>query len=194
DPKGPAKGVPRLEVLRATERALSVVYRFHEASLRDGTRAGAAWAAVGRRLQEQLLQIQADTLRAFADSDDWDRAYEMTERLLRSHPRPDVHARLADAMALFLDRSLKAEKYPEVYERKKLLEEIFKDRDALAGPVNKSLARKAAELFQRAKQEKDQGKIISLLTTAENLYPDLEGLREFRPNFPPPNPTPLSAV
>jgi MarR-like DNA-binding transcriptional regulator SgrR of sgrS sRNA len=188
DPKGPAKGVPRLEVLKATERALSVVYRFHQDSRTDGRREGEAWSAVGRRLEEQLLQVQADTLRAFADNDDWDHAYEMTERLLRSYQRPDVHARLADAMALFLDRSLKAEKYPEVYERKKLLEEVFKDRDALAGPVNKSLARKGAELFQRAKQEKDQGKIITLLTTAENLYPELEGLREFRAKFTAANP------
>ena len=188
DPKGPAKGVPRLEVLRAAERALSVVYRFHESGRRDGTREGAAWAAVGKRLEEQLLQIQADTLRAFAEADDWDRAYEMTERLLRAYQRPEMHGRLAEAMTLFLDRALKAEKYPEVYERKKLLEEIFKDRDALSGPVNKCLARKAAELFQRAKEEKDQGKIISLLTTAENLYPELEGLREFRAKFTAANP------
>lgn len=185
DPKN--KAIPRLEALRAAERALSVVARFHESGRREGVREGAAWDAVGKRLQDQLVQVQTDTLRALADADDWDRAYEMTERLIRAHKRPEVQTRLAEAMILFIDRDLKAEKYKEVYDRRKLLEEIFPG-DTLSGPLRKSLSRKAAELFQRAKVEKDQGRIIGLLTDAENLYPELEGLREFRAKFTEANP------
>ncbi|OAI41083.1 hypothetical protein AYO40_03900 [Planctomycetaceae bacterium SCGC AG-212-D15] len=179
DPRGPARGVPRLVVLHAAERALAVVMRFHELGRRDGTRDGAAWDAVGKRLQEQLLQVQADTLKALAAADDWDRAYEMAERLARSYRKGEIQARLAEPMSLFIDRALKADRYTEFHERLKLLQEIFSE-DAVSGPLNKVRERKAGELFGLAKQEKDQAKAVALLTTAENLWPRLAGLREYR--------------
>jgi ABC-type transport system substrate-binding protein len=82
-------------------------------------------------------------------------------------------------MARFITRSLQVENYAEVNQRLKLLREIFTD-DALSGPVNESLSRKARELFEKAKKEKDKAKAVALLTTAENLWPRLQGLRDYR--------------
>jgi peptide/nickel transport system substrate-binding protein len=179
DPKGPAKSARRLEVLQAAERALTVVVRFHDSSKSNGMREGAAWEPIGKKLRERLVQVQVDMLGALAEADDWDHAYAQAARLAESHPRGEVQGQLARQMARFVNRSLQADNYAEVNQRLKLLREIFTD-DALSGPVNETLSRKAAELFAKAKKEKDKAKAVALLTTAENLWPRLQGLRDYR--------------
>lgn len=176
DPKGPAKSLPRVEALRLAERALGAVARHFESTRTRGLREGDGWDDIDRQLRDELLRIQIDIVGVHADNKDWNQAYAAAARLVETNRKPEVHARIAQHLQRFLVQSLQEENYDEAKRRMRLMEDLFPNT-ALTGPVAEGLSRKAADLVQRAKSEKDPVKAMAILTTAESVWPRLPGLR-----------------
>lgn len=178
DPKGPTNALPRFELLQAAERALGAVVRYHESARQRGQREGDGWNPVLKALRAELLTIQLELLGTI-ELKDWDSALALTTRLSEATAKPEVHLKLAQHMSRFVTQPLGQGDFAVARQRLKLLDEVLPN-NAMAGTVSDRLARTAAELFDRARAEKDQSKALALLTTAENLWPRLPGLRDYR--------------
>jgi peptide/nickel transport system substrate-binding protein len=175
-----AKALPRLQVLQAAETVLAAVVRFHQSAKDSGRRDKAGWDAVEKRLREQLLAVQLDSLTELAAKQkDWPKAFALATRLADAYPDPDVRNRFAKALVPLVEQSLQEGNFSEVRLRLKVLEEQFPDSPATA-PLRKNLKDKADALFKQAMGEKDKAKAVDLLNEAEILWPRLGGLGTYR--------------
>jgi peptide/nickel transport system substrate-binding protein len=177
------KSIPRVDLLQAAEKALTVV-RFH-ASAREGKlRKGEGWSEWEKRLRDRLIAVQLEQLQVLADANDWENTYALATRLADSYRDKDLRMKFAHQLARVIAAPLKAaslrpEDYEKARRRTKLLEELFPE-SAAALPVSEDLQQKAAALFEQATKEKDPTLAIKLLSQAETIWPGLPGVRDYR--------------
>src|SRR5262249_28455519 len=139
------------------------------------------WNGPQQRLRQKLRSVQLDQLRLFADGRDWVKAFDLSSRLAKAYTDRETQDDLARQLSRLVEQSLEESNYTETRMRLKVVEELFPNSNA-AAPFNEKLRSKAAELFQKSKDRKnnDRAGAMEMLATAEAIWPRLPGLRDFR--------------
>lgn len=176
----------RYNQLLAAEAALSRVVRFHESARKRGGRKGDEWDKVEEKLRGQLLGVLLGQVEELAASKSWDEAFKLSKRLLETYPGTDEKARIARSLAELLKKSLadttaSRGQLREAYTRLRDMQHEFPDNKTIA-EVADGLRQRAAELARKAREvEKDDKKAaLALLQQAEEIWPNLTGLRDLR--------------
>ncbi len=183
--------VPPLDKLVAAEQVLSAVLRWHESARQTGVREGDEWAPIEAELRKQLLdEVLLKQLGILADAKDWDRVVDLARRMANSYSNTADRERIARPIAEMIQNSLKDdtstdEKKQEVRKRLSQLEMEFPDNAAFR-PLGEGLrqqAQRSLELARdlKAKNNPDNAqRIRELIHQAEELWPQLPGLRAFK--------------
>ncbi len=179
----------RYDMLVAAEQALSAVLRWHESARQTGQREGEAWAPIEASLRKQLLDdILLKQLRHFAESRDWERVLTLTRRLASSYPSKADREQIGHPVAEMLKSALNnptgsLETKQTARKRLQDLEMEFPDI-AVFQPISDELRKHAQGLLTTAK-ELGKGKdnlpqVRELLSQAEEIWPQLPGLRAYK--------------
>jgi ABC-type transport system substrate-binding protein len=175
----------RFDQLTAANQALSAVFRFHRSAREREIRKGDAWNAVERDLRSELLTIQLEQLKELTAAKAWDPAFMLTRRLGETYNDPEEHKRIAGPLAELLTSAIKDSGYAQ--ERMKAarqqLQQIEAQFPGSTKPVTDGLRDQAKALYDRAKvliREKRQVEALADLKKADELYPELPGLRALR--------------
>jgi ABC-type oligopeptide transport system substrate-binding subunit len=164
-------------MLQAAEKVLAYVVRFHESARQRGVREGSGWDDLEKSLRDKLQSVQFEELQAVAATGTWEDAFALASRLAEAYPSADARRKLAEQLAPFVERSFQDKNYPEVRLRMKVLEDQFPTSPALAR-IGEQLRAGAAELFKKARAEKNPTNAMRLLKDAESIWPRLPGLRD----------------
>ncbi len=168
--------------LDAVEKVLASALRFHRPAPDRVAREGAAWKDIETRLQDKLLAVRVDRLQAMSVSGNWEDTFAWGDRLTRIYGDAKVHQRIAQELAKLIEPSLKQERYELVRRQIRALER-FPQSAAAIQPIAAKLRNQASDLLNQAKNEKDRNnaaKANELVNKADQLWPQLEGLRDFR--------------
>jgi ABC-type transport system substrate-binding protein len=172
--------------LRAAEQALSAVLRFHLSARERGVRVGEGWDAVSAQLREELLGVQLAQLKELAELKSWDQAFGLARRLTQTYISEKDQARIAGPLEGMLkkvaDAPFSQNRLKETRRLLRQLEDQFPGSKVIV-PVSDNLRQQAASLLARAKEKEKQslhGEARALLAQAEEAWPELEGLREYR--------------
>jgi peptide/nickel transport system substrate-binding protein len=170
------KEVPRPDMLRAAEAALDTVLGYHIRAREKQVRQGEAWKNVEKNLQSKLLSVQQDLLLEYANGNNWDNAFEAAKRLAVSSKDQDQRLKASRQLAQIVAESLKKGEYSQAWRRKKAIEELLPGIPVVI-PITKDLEEKAQGLMERARAEKDPIQAMRLVRDAEEIWPDLPGLK-----------------
>jgi ABC-type oligopeptide transport system substrate-binding subunit len=188
---GPAESNPkylsRYDQLVAAEHALAAVVRFHESAKGRGVRKGEEWGPVEARLRKQLLDVSLEQLNGLTEAKDWNQAFALARGLYDTYGDPADKAKIAKPLAELLKRAVKDlsandDKLREARQRLQQFQQQFGDRPEVA-VVGNSLKEQAQALFDQAKElarDKELTRAQELLKQAEETWPSLPGLREYR--------------
>jgi peptide/nickel transport system substrate-binding protein len=190
DPSDKVHYVPRQEMLRYAEAVLASVQRFHESQVQQGKRGDdPAFAAMEADIKRRLLGIQLDRLNQYVTDRDWDNAFTLANRLADAYPKPEDHKKIAEVLARVIAKAAQAagsndQKLLDLQRRLKQIEDRFPDSTALVG-INNRLKEEAESMFLRArdlveKPPERKKEALELLRRAEEVYPRLPGLRDYR--------------
>jgi ABC-type transport system substrate-binding protein len=181
--------VSRQEMLRIAEKVLAEVLRYHDSAHEQGKREGEAFDAMEAQLRKRLLQVRLDQLNLLVDANDWDGAFALALRLADAYPRPEDQKDIVELLAKVISRAAQAGNYNdqqllEMQKRLRQLQERFPNLNATAS-INDKFKQQAEGLFARAKEivEKDSSRrqeALDLLRRAEQVYPRLPGLHDYR--------------
>jgi ABC-type transport system substrate-binding protein len=181
--------VSRHEMLRIAETALAAVLRFHESAHEQGKREGEGFDPLEAALRTRLFKARLDQLNLLGDANDWDGALALAGRLADAYPKADDQKGIATALSQIISRAAQSGSYSdpqllEMQKRLRQLEERFPTIGA-ALPINEKLKQQAENLFARAREilEKDPNRrreALDLLRRAEDVFPRLPGLHDYR--------------
>ncbi len=177
-----------LEKLQAAEKVLESVLAFHLSAVEGNQREGDGWREVQQQLETKLQRVRLDKLAALTETKDWGLCYGYAATLIDKYSNQkkvllEVTKLLASVAkesleaASTADKSLWAEKFTEVRKRLLLLDQQFPDSQEVKD-LRKELSEKAAALVAEANKLKDPKAKKDLLETAQNIYPQLPGLRD----------------
>ena len=177
-----------LEKLQAAEKVLEAVLAFHLSAVEGNQREGDGWKEVQQQLETKLQRVRLNKLAALTETKDWGLCYGYAATLIDKYSNQkkvllEVTKLLASVAkesleaASTADESLWAEKFNEVRKRLLLLDQQFPDSQEVKD-LRKELSEKAAALVEEANKLKDPKKKKDLLKTAQNIYPQLPGLRD----------------
>lgn len=185
------KYLTRYNQLLAAEQTLAAVVRFHNSARELGTRKGEAWDGPLNKLRGQLFEVLLEQLTTLADGKRWDDAFKLARRLAETYRKPAEHAKIAAPLADLLKQAIKNEALTDNEKRQsrkrlRQLEDQFPNSKLLA-PLSATLREEAKNYFDQAKKKNETAKtdeekkaVIDLLQKAEDIWPDLDGLRKFR--------------
>jgi peptide/nickel transport system substrate-binding protein len=181
--------VSRPDMLHVAETVLSAVLTFHDSQRAQGKREGEAFDTMEAKVKKRLFDVQLDELNLFVDGNDWDNAFAMAKRLADAYPKPEDHKVIADLLAKVISKAAEAGNYNDeqllaLRAHLKQLQERFPNATAL-GPIDDRLKAQADSLFQRAqnlveKAPGERNKALEMLRRAEEIYPRLPGLHDYR--------------
>ncbi len=172
----------------AAEHVLASVVRFHESAKGRGVRKGEDWGPVEASLRKKLLDVSLEQMGELTAAKDWDQAFALGKRLYDTYGDPADKAKIARPLAELLkhavtDLSANDEKLREARQRLQQFQQQFGDRPEVAA-VGKSLQEQAKSLFEQARRlGRDKAtlrQVQELLKQAEETWPSLPGLREYR--------------
>src|SRR5262245_24634457 len=183
---GQPRNLSRLEKLQAAEQALGAVARFHEAARANETRKGPGWDDIGEALRAALLRLVLDRLQLSIDKGDWDESLAAAKQTAERFPAATEQEKIAKAMVPLVEKALAPGfgegRFREVQRRMRELEDLFPLSKAFE-PVRKKLTEPAEALLKEAKELKENKRLDEArkrLQQAEEIYPNLPGLRDFR--------------
>jgi ABC-type transport system substrate-binding protein len=181
-PPDSQKPLSPLEKTLAAEKVLAAVLRFHDAAVEDHQREGAPWTSLRDRLRESLLKIQMERLHTLVDSGDWKEAFALATRLARTYPEEKNQQQLAQSLGRMIEQSMRAKDYKEAQFRLQLLEGKFPNSTAI-DQIRNGLRLRAEQLLAQAHEKEklnDRDGAMSLVSTAESIWPALPGLQDYR--------------
>ena len=181
--------VSRQEMFRIAEKVLGEVLRYHESAHEQGKREGPEFEQMADALRDKLFKVRLDQLNLLGDANDWDGALDLATRLADTYPKADEQKAIAKALSQIISRAAQAGNYNDqqlldMQKHLRQLEERFPNLGA-ATPIDDKLRQQAEGLFARAREiiEKDPGRrreALDLLRRAEDIYPRLPGLHDYR--------------
>lgn len=191
---GGAKYLARADMLVQAEKVLAAVIRFHESARERGLRQGEGWDGVQKALQQRLLAVHLEQLRALADAKEWDAASELATRLAEVYPNQlAVQLAIIHLQVRHVEHALVDGKDNDFVSVRQTLERLEKDllnNDSKdAKPIRQRiefmrtrLRDRAAQLWQQARavEKKDKPAAVRLMRTAEAIWPQLPGLQDER--------------
>jgi hypothetical protein len=182
-----AKHLGVYDQLVAAEQALAAAVRFHESAIDREVRQGSAWKPVERELRDKLLGVMLDRLKDLTEARQWDEAFALTTRLAETFKSREHLSKISVPLSELLKAALNDptsndEKRREVRAHLRRVEELFPGSDAVRRS-KESLMGQAQKLLDHAKElikEKKNVEALKLLTQAEEIWPQLPGLRALR--------------
>jgi ABC-type oligopeptide transport system substrate-binding subunit len=178
----------RLDQLQVGETALAGVLQMHQSARERGARKGTAWDPVEAELRKGLLDVKLLQLDLLKEAKSWDAAFDFAQQLATTFDRTSEHLAIAVVVGALLEKAINDEAYTrdrfqEVRRRMRQIEEQFPANSKLVEPINASLRKQAELLFDKAKvlvDAKKPAEAADLLKQAEQTWPDLPGLRDYR--------------
>lgn len=191
---GGAKHLARPDMLVQAEKVLAAVIRFHESARERGLRQGEGWDGVQKTLQQRLLAVQLEQLRALANAKEWEPATDLATRLAEVYPnQPAVQLAIVHLQVQHAEHSLQGGKDGDFISVRQTLERLEKDLlnndDKDAKPIRQRiefirtrLRDRAAQLWEQAKavEKKDKVSAVRMMGIAEAVWPQLPGLQDER--------------
>jgi ABC-type transport system substrate-binding protein len=188
--------LPRKDLLRAAETALTAALRFDESARERGRRRGKPFEeAMLPLLKSKLLDVEVEEMKLLVAGNDWDGALGMARRMAETNPGPKEQQRIAEPLAEAVRKVVEAENYNdeqlrELHRRLGQLEEQFGGPAFAPQGIHKKLRDQAEVLFQRAqdilKAEKNapspekRREALELFKKAELVWPRLPGVHDAR--------------
>ncbi|MBL8825177.1 MAG: ABC transporter substrate-binding protein [Planctomycetia bacterium] len=186
DTPGTPTPLSRFLQLRTAEMVLTEAFRYHQSLRSQGTRDSATWSGMDTELKNKLFAIRIDELRALTAERDYVTAEALSQKMFQSAPGDRV---LLDVIEQFyikmcddhfgenntLQARLTLEKLRDRYRNpwtsmstRRIIERLEEE------------ARKNFEKSRAAVEEKNRSGALASLEAAEQAWPTLPGLREFR--------------
>jgi ABC-type transport system substrate-binding protein/tetratricopeptide (TPR) repeat protein len=177
--------LPRYEQLLAAEQALSAVVRFHRSARERDIRKGDGWEGVESDLRKLLLDVELKQLHELGEAKAFDQAFSLTRRLAETYTDKEDIKRIAKPLAELLQKAMDDPTYgrERIKEARKRLQQIEERFPGSTEAVSKGLRDKAQGLMKQAEaflKEKKNAEALHALKEAEELYPELPGLRALR--------------
>jgi ABC-type transport system substrate-binding protein len=178
----------RRDQLRRAEQALAYVVRNHQALHSTHKRVGDAWDTVVSNLRKFLLDVRVWQLEDMAEANDWDAAFALTSKLVDTYSTPEECARIAQPLEDILKKALISSDPGDarLRESRRRLRRILEGHadSAIVRPIRDSLRGQAQALLDEAKRlgkdPKTTRRALDLLEQAQEVFPELPGLREYR--------------
>jgi peptide/nickel transport system substrate-binding protein len=180
--------ISRQEQLRRAEQALAYVVRNHQALRTTRKRVGDAWDALDTDLRKFLLDVRVWRLEDLAETNDWAAAFALTRKLVNTYSTPEECAKIAQPLEDILRRALVSSdpgdaRMRETRRRLRQIVERHPD-SAIVRPIRDSLRGQAQALLDEAKRlgkdPKMARRALDLVDQAQEVFPELQGLRDYR--------------
>lgn len=184
----PFDGQDKGDRLRAAERILAGVLRFHDTARDLGKRKGKGWDKVRADVFAELAAVRGRRIVFATETQDWPTVRELAQRMLVLYPNdPKLADLIADARLAEAENLVNTNDTPTELERARDVLADFRSKfpekkSAPADRVTAALKRKAARFFENAERavKADAPDARQLLRTVELLDPDYPGLRELQ--------------
>jgi ABC-type transport system substrate-binding protein len=181
----------RRDQLVAAEQALAWVVRNHQSLRTTGKRKGDAWDALDADLKKFLLDVRVKQLEENAEASAWGAAFALTRRLVDTYTSPDDCAKIAQPLEDILRRALANSDVsdPRLRETRRRLRQIVERHpdNPIVRPIRDSLKGQAQMLLDEAKRLGKDPKVtrraLDFVEQAQEIFPELPGLREYRINL-----------
>jgi ABC-type oligopeptide transport system substrate-binding subunit len=182
-----SKKLSRYDQLSTAEVALGAVLRFHQSAREQGIRGKEGWDTIENALRDKLLDVQLKQLDQMIEAKSWDAAFELTLRLAETYTLRKHHDLIAKPLGRLLEKAVAdpdyaKDRFHDARRRLRTFEDQFPGSKVLE-PIRVSLREQAKSLFEQAKQlvkQKKKAQALLLLREAEQIWPELQGLREYR--------------
>ncbi len=186
DAPGTQPALSRFLQLRAAEMALTEALRYHQTLLAQGNRDARTWAGTEADLKSALANTRIDELRALAAERDYATGEALAQKMFLTTPGDRAMLDVIEQLYVKQCEELFAEN--RFLEARLMLESLqAKYRNTLTSmPTRRVIerleeqARKNFEIAKKATDEKNRSAALSALEIAEQAWPTLPGLREFR--------------
>lgn len=177
----------RFTQLTAAEAVLSRVMAFHRSARKRGVRKGDEWGAVEEKLESQLLGVLIGKMEELTRATSYDAAFALSKELIDTYTSKEQHARIAKPLAELLKKSLgdtatsSRAQLREARMRLQQIEDRFPGSEVIT-EISKSLKERAGKLAKEAQKlkETDKERALALVEQAEQIWPELAGLRDLR--------------
>jgi ABC-type transport system substrate-binding protein len=184
-PNSDLRQLSRLKQLGAAERVLTAVGGYHDSAWKTKEREGDGWPALETSLAKELFSVRVQQLQELLQARDWDAAMTLGRRLWDTYPAEDDQALIARPLVTLLGRAVgepeaSREKMREVRQK---LGELVRRYPKTFERLGDELKEQARDLFKQGKEaedKKDYSKAQDLLHQAEETWPQLPELRDFR--------------
>lgn len=185
-PKTHPSYLSELDRLILVEQALMAVARTHDSLIAQGKRRGGDWEKIRNELNNELLTVVLKRLQISIDKENWDEAFALAQQTAGRFPAKEQQNKIADKVGVLVKQALGLklgqDQFKEVHRRLREFEDQFPNSDATK-PVREKLIAMAEPLFNRAaaaREEKKYDEARELLRQAEEIYPNMPGLRGVR--------------
>lgn len=176
----------RFNQLRAAEKVLIETERYHQTLLGQASRDKASWTGMEEELRKRLFSIRIDEIRALIAERDYATADALGQKMFKATPGDRVLLETIEQIFIKMcDDNLNDNNYLQA----RLLLEALRDRyrNPLQSANTKRVverledhSRKKFEEARKATEAKNTPGALSALEAAEQAWPTLPGLREFR--------------
>jgi ABC-type oligopeptide transport system substrate-binding subunit len=180
------------EQLVAEEQVVAAVLRWHESAKAGGVRKGNGWGQFETGLKRRLRDVMIQQLKGLTAAKDWDAGFTLAKRVADSFPATDDQQAIAPAIIELLEAAvadgrtqLNITQLRDAHLRLRELIDRFPG-DPKVKEIKERLHKQAEALFKTAKalgdssDPKDLARAQELIRQAEEIDPNLPGLREIR--------------
>lgn len=186
DAPGTKPPLSRFLQLRAAEMVVTEALRYHQTLMSQGNRDARSWAGTEADLKNNLVSIRIDEVRALTAERDYATAEALAHKMFQATPGDRVVLEVIEQLYVKQCDELFAEN--NFLEARLMLESLqTKYRNTLTSmPTRRVIerleeqARKNFEAAKKAIDDKNRSQALSALEIAEQAWPTLPGLREFR--------------
>lgn len=176
----------RFEQLRVAEKVYVEAIRYHQGLISQGGRDKASWAGTEAEMVNKLQSIRIDEIRSLTADRDFGTAEALSQKMFLATPGDRVLLEVIEQ--LYIKQCDDQFNENNVLQARLILESLRdKYRNPLTTPQPKRIIERledtARKKFDAAKKSIDENKrteALSSLEEAEQAWPTLPGLREFR--------------
>jgi ABC-type transport system substrate-binding protein len=185
-PQGGQPALSRFNQLRAAEMVLVEALKFHRDSIGQGSRDKTSWSGMESDVKDRLFAVRIDEVRALAAEKDYHTGEALSHRLFSESPGDRA---LLEAIEQFYVKQAEEFLQTNDYLGARLKIEYLRNRfrHQLTTPLTQRVigrledfARRKFEAARQAVEAKDRSQALTALEEAEQAWPTLPGLREFR--------------
>ena len=172
--------------LRAAEMVITEGHRYHQTLLAQSNRDARSWAGMEAELKNKLFDVRVDEMRALTAERDYATAEALAQKMFQATPGDRV---LLDVIEQLYVKVCDDQFAENNFLQARLVLEGLRDRyrnPLTSLPTRRVVerledhARKNFDAAKKAIDDKNRSQALSALETAEQAWPTLPGLREFR--------------